>query len=88
MRQAMGYDNLQLSMSKALSFGLLACGMLFVFLGIDSSGNLSGEITQFSAGSPVDDGLAMFIGGIAATAAGFAGLLRRRNTGRWMSGDF
>ncbi len=63
-------------MNKALSFALLAGGIVLIIYGISASDSISSSFSRFFTGSPTDRTMWLLIGGIAATAAGLFGLMR------------
>ena len=64
-------------MSKAISLALLAAGILLVVFGLMATTSFSSDISRFFTGSPTDKAIWMLVGGVAASIAGIAGLLRR-----------
>jgi amino acid permease len=63
-------------MNKALSFALLAGGIVLIIYGISASDSISSSFSRFFTGSPTDRTMWLLIGGIAAAAAGLFGLMR------------
>jgi hypothetical protein len=63
-------------MNKAVSLALLAAGILFLFLGINASNDLSSDVSRFFTGSATDKATWMLMGGVVGTVIGLVGLLR------------
>ena len=63
-------------MTKAISFALLAVGILLIVFGVMASTSLSSDISRFFTGSPTDKAIWMLIGGVVASIVGVVGLLR------------
>jgi hypothetical protein len=64
-------------MNKAISFAVLAGGILILIFGINVYDSSSSDISRFFTGSATDKSIWMLIGGVVATVLGLAGLLRR-----------
>jgi hypothetical protein len=63
-------------MNKALSFALLAGGIVLIIYGISASDSISSSFSRFFTGSPTDRTMWLLIGGTVASAAGLFGLMR------------
>jgi hypothetical protein len=63
-------------MIKAVSFALLAGGVLLIVFGVMASTSFSSDISRFFTGSPTDKAIWMLVGGVAASIVGVVGLLR------------
>ena len=63
-------------MTKAVSFALLAGGVLLIVFGVMASTSLSSDISRFFTGSPTDKAIWMLLGGVAASIVGVVGLMR------------
>lgn len=61
-------------MNRAISFVLLAGGIVFIILGINASNSSASDFSRFFTGSATDKSLWMLAGGILATVLGLAGL--------------
>jgi hypothetical protein len=57
-------------MNKAVSLALLACGILFLILGIHESDTFSSDVSRFFTGSATDKATWMLVGGIVGIALG------------------
>ncbi len=64
-------------MSKAISAGLLAIGIILLVLGVDAYHSANSVISRFFNGEPSDRALWLLIGGSVAGAAGLSGLVRK-----------
>jgi drug/metabolite transporter (DMT)-like permease len=64
------------SMSKAISFALLVCGILFVVLGIDYLNTIGTEVSRLFTFSSSDNAETMFVGGAVGIAIGLTSLAR------------
>jgi hypothetical protein len=67
-------------MKKSISLGLLVAGLLLLYFGYHEYHSFQSEVNQFFGGSGSDKAIWMLVGGAAASIAGFAGLLRSRNS--------
>jgi hypothetical protein len=63
-------------MTKAVSFALLAGGVLLIVFGVMASTSFSSDISRFFTGSPTDKAIWMLLGGVMASIVGVVGLLR------------
>ena len=63
-------------MNKAISFAVLAGGILLLIFGIIAYDSSSSDISRFFTGSATDKSMWMLVGGVVATIQGFVGLLR------------
>jgi hypothetical protein len=63
-------------MNRALSFALLAGGILLIVLGVNASNALSSDISRFFTGSPTDRSIWLLAGGVVASVVGLMGLTR------------
>jgi hypothetical protein len=63
-------------MNRAVSFALLAGGILLIVFGVMASTSLSSDISRFFTGSPTDKAIWMLVGGVVASVVGLVGLLR------------
>lgn len=64
-------------MNKALSFGLLAGGILLLIFGFIEYDSTGSHISRFFDGSATDKSIWYLAGGVIATVAGIAGVSRR-----------
>jgi uncharacterized membrane protein HdeD (DUF308 family) len=69
-------QNEVLSMNKAISFAVLAGGILLLIFGIIAYDSSSSDISRFFTGSATDKSMWMLVGGVVATILGFVGLFR------------
>jgi hypothetical protein len=67
-------------MTKAISFPVLAGGILLLTLGISAYNSTSSDFSRFFSGSATDDAIWMLVSGVAATVLGVVGLLRTSKT--------
>ena len=63
-------------MNRAVSFVLLAGGILLIVLGINASNALSSDISRFFTGSPTDKSMWLLAGGVLTSVIGVMGLTR------------
>ncbi|HTK83148.1 MAG TPA: DUF3185 family protein [Bacteroidota bacterium] len=63
-------------MNKALSFALLAAGILLVILGIVAYDSTSSDISRIFSGSATDKSRWLLVSGIIATIVGLVGVSR------------
>jgi hypothetical protein len=63
-------------MNRAISFGLVAGGILLIVLGINASNSLSSDISRFFTGSPTDKAVWLLAGGVLMAVIGLMGLTR------------
>jgi len=61
-------------MSRALSLGLLAVGILLIVLGVNAADSVSSNIKEFFSGTPTDKSVWLLIGGVIAAVVGLGGL--------------
>jgi hypothetical protein len=64
----------RISMIKAVSFTLLAGGIMFLILGINASDAFSSDVSRLFTGAATDKALWMLGGGVVGITAGLAGL--------------
>ncbi|HUG13310.1 MAG TPA: DUF3185 family protein [Opitutaceae bacterium] len=64
-------------MNKAISFALIAVGVVLLIYGIKASDSIGSEISELFTGSPTDEAVWFVLGGIVALAIGLGGLVRR-----------
>ena len=67
-------------MIKAISYAVLAGGIILLILGIDAYNSSSSDISRFFTGSATDKSMWMLVGGAVATVLGLAGALRKSKT--------
>jgi len=63
-------------MNKALSFALLAGGLVLLIFGLNASESFSSDVSRFFTGSPTDKAVWMLVGGVVLIVTGLIGLLR------------
>jgi hypothetical protein len=63
-------------MNKAISFAVLAGGILLLIFGINAYNSSSSDISRFITGSATDKSIWMLIAGVVATVLGLVRLLR------------
>ena len=63
-------------MNKALSFALLAAGILLVIFGIDAYDSTSSDISRIFTGSATDKSIWLLVSGGVATIIGLVGVSR------------
>ena len=63
-------------MNRAISFALVAVGILLIVLGINASNALSSDISRFFTGSPTDKAVWLLVGGVLTAVIGLMGLTR------------
>jgi zinc transporter ZupT len=63
-------------MNRAISFALLAGGILLIVLGINATNALSSDISRFFTGSPTDKAVWLLAGGVLMAVIGLMGLTR------------
>jgi uncharacterized membrane protein HdeD (DUF308 family) len=78
--QVMENQNEELSMNKAISFAVLAGGILLLIFGIIAYDSSSSDISRFFTGSATDKSIWMLVGGVIATVLGLVGLFRGSKT--------
>lgn len=61
-------------MGKALSFALIAGGIVLLYFGGTSFHSLGNDMSRFFTGSPTDKTIALLAGGVVALVAGLVGL--------------
>ena len=61
-------------MVKAISFALIACGVVLLYFGGQSFHSLSNDVSRLVTGAPTDRTMILIAGGVAATIAGITGL--------------
>ena len=62
-------------MNKAISFAILAGGMLVVIFGLNAVNSTGSDISRFFTGAPTDRAMWMLVGGLVASVVGLGGLL-------------
>jgi uncharacterized membrane protein YidH (DUF202 family) len=62
--------------NRAISFVLVAVGILLIVLGVNASNSLSSDISRFFTGSPTDRAIWLLAGGVLMTVIGLMGLTR------------
>ena len=65
-------------MSKALSIGLLAIGVLLIALGLNAADSLASDVKRFFSGNPTDKSVWLLIGGVLVAVVGLGGLATGR----------
>ena len=63
-------------MTKMISVGLLAAGIVLLIFGMNASNSLGSDISRFFTGSPTDKTVWMLVGGALLSVVGAVGLLR------------
>jgi hypothetical protein len=61
-------------MVKAISFALIACGVVLLYFGGQSFHSLSNDVSRLVTGAPTDRTMVLIAAGVAATIAGITGL--------------
>ncbi|MCG5075884.1 DUF3185 family protein [Paraburkholderia tagetis] len=61
-------------MVKAISFALIACGVVLLYFGGQSFHSFSNDVSRAFTGAPTDRTMILIVGGVAATIAGITGL--------------
>ncbi|WP_321785689.1 DUF3185 family protein [Paraburkholderia sp. J94] len=61
-------------MMKAVSFALIACGVVLLYFGGQSFHSFSNDVSRLVTGAPTDRTMTLIIAGVAATIAGISGL--------------
>ncbi|CAG9218599.1 conserved hypothetical protein [Paraburkholderia tropica] len=61
-------------MMKAVSFALIACGVVLLYFGGQSFHSFSNDVSRLVTGGPTDRTMTLIIAGVAATIAGISGL--------------
>ena len=61
-------------MAKAISFALIACGVVLLYFGGQSFHSLSNDMSRLFTGAPTNCTILLIAGGVAATIAGLTGL--------------
>ena len=67
-------------MNKAISFAVLAGGILLLVFGINAYDSSSSDISRFFTGSATDKSIWMLVGGVVATVLGLVSLMRGSKT--------
>ncbi len=65
-----------LTMNRILSLTLLIGGIILIFFGLNATNSFSSSVSRFFTGSPTDKAIWLLLGGVAASVAGLAGMLR------------
>jgi uncharacterized membrane protein HdeD (DUF308 family) len=73
-------QNEEFSMNKAISFAVLAGGILLLVFGINAYDSSSSDISRFFTGSATDKSIWMLVGGVVATVLGLVSLMRGSKT--------
>ena len=63
-------------MNKPVSLALLVVGVILIIYGVSASESLGSDFSRFFTGSPTDRTIWLLIGGAAAAAVGFTGMMR------------
>lgn len=63
-------------MTKMISVGLLAAGIVLLIFGMNASNSLGSDISRFFTGAPTDKTVWMLAGGALLSVIGAIGLLR------------
>ena len=63
-------------MTKMLSVGLLAAGIILLIFGFNASNSLGSDLSRFFTGSPTDKAVWMLVGGAVLAVVGLVGLAR------------
>lgn len=63
-------------MNRAVSFVLLAVGIILLIYGINATESLSSEFSEFFTGSPTNQAIWLLLGGIVCTILGLFGAFR------------
>jgi len=63
-------------MTKAISFAVLAGGILLLIFGINAYDSTSSDISRLFTGSATDKSIWLLLGGVVITALGLVGLMR------------
>jgi hypothetical protein len=67
-------------MTKAISFAVLAGGMLLLVFGINAYDSASSDISRFFTGTATDKSMWLLLGGSVVTILGLVGLMRGSKT--------
>jgi len=67
-------------MTKAISFAVLAGGVLLLIFGINAYDSTSSDISRFFTGSATDKSIWLLLGGVVITVLGLVGLMRGAKT--------
>jgi hypothetical protein len=62
------------SMVKALSFALIACGVVLLYFGGQSFHSFANDMSRLFTGAPTNRTILLIVGGVVATIAGLTGL--------------
>lgn len=63
-------------MNKGVSIALLVVGVVLLIWGFSAAESFSSDVSRFFTGSPTDETVWFFIGGIMGVIIGLFGLLR------------
>lgn len=63
-------------MHKAISFGLIAAGVVMIVFGVSASESVGSDFSRLFTGNPTDETIWLLVGGIAASLIGVFGLFR------------
>ena len=63
-------------MTKMISVGLLAAGIVLLIFGMNASDSLGSDLSRFFTGNPTDKTVWMLAGGALLSVIGAVGLLR------------
>jgi hypothetical protein len=61
-------------MAKAVSFALIACGVVLLYFGGQSFHSFSNDMSRLFTGAPTNRTIFLILGGVVATIAGLTGL--------------
>ena len=67
-------------MSRAISIGILAGGILLLIFGITAYDSSSSDISRLITGSPPNEAIWLLVGGATVTVLGLVGLVLRSKT--------
>jgi hypothetical protein len=67
-------------MTRAVSFVLLAIGVVLIVWGINASESFASDVSRFFTGTATDKSIWFIVGGVAAAAFGLVGVLRGSRT--------
>ncbi|MCC5833683.1 MAG: DUF3185 family protein [Opitutales bacterium] len=63
-------------MAKAVSLALLVGGIVLLIFGFNAMESFSSEVSRVFTGTPTEDSIWMFVGGLVLTIVGLIGLMR------------
>jgi hypothetical protein len=67
-------------MTRAISIGILAGGILLLIFGITAYDSSSSDISRLITGSPTNEAIWLLVGGATVTVLGLVGLVLRSKT--------